>query len=297
MANNISNGKSLSENIKSIMDAKVSDRTKKRSLIKLGLRQHEVEFIFAQAKMQGSGFDFAKLTFGVEIEAYGFTRQSLINAAATKGLEVRSESYNHEDTTTKRFKIVSDGSLTGENSNEVVSPILNGENGLNSLKTLCDALATVGAQVNRSCGLHVHIGAAAMSDEHYIRIYKNYQAIEKAVDTFMPTSRRASNNGFCLSLQGFDFSRCSTKIDVCDMMHSRYYKINSHAYFRHSTIEFRQHSGTTDFTKIENWVRFLAKLVDYSYKHTCPVCHTIEEIPFLTDAEKQFFISRRNALN
>lgn len=296
MANNISNGKSLSENIKSIMDAKVSDRTKKRSLIKLGLRQHEVEFIFAQAKVQGSGFDFSKLTFGVEIEAYGFTRQSLINAAAANALTVRSESYNHEDNE-RYFKIVSDGSLTGENSQEVVSPILNGENGLNSLRTLCTALATVGAQVNRSCGLHVHIGAAAMTDAHYIRIVRNYQAIEKAIDTFMPTSRRASNNGFCLSLQGFDFSRCTTKRDVYDMMHSRYYKINSHAYYRHQTIEFRQHSGTTDFTKIENWVRFLAKLVDYSFKHTCPVCHTIEEIPFLTDTEKQFFISRRNTLN
>ena len=296
MANNISNGKSLSENIKSIMDAKVSDRTKKRSLIKLGLRQHEVEFIFAQAKVQGSGFDFAKLTFGVEIEAYGFTRQSLISAAAANALTVRSESYNHDDNE-RYFKIVSDGSLQGENSNEVVSPILKGENGLNSLKTLCIALASVGASVNRSCGLHVHIGAQGMSDQHYIRIFKNYQAIEQAIDTFMAPSRRANNNGFCMSLQGMNFDRCQTKTDVYDLFRSRYYKVNAHAWQRHHTVEFRQHQGTTDFTKIENWVRFLAKLVDYSFKHTCPVCRTIEEIPFLTSTEKQFFISRRNALN
>ena len=260
MANNISNGKSLSENIKSIMDAKVSDRTKKRSLIKLGLRQHEVEFIFAQAKVQGSNFDFAKLTFGVEIEAYGFTRQSLINAATANALTVRSESYNHDDNE-RYFKIVSDGSLTGENSNEIVSPILNGENGLNSLKSLCSALATVGASVNRSCGLHVHIGASSMTDAHYIRIFKNYQAIETAIDTFMPTSRRANNNGFCMSLQGINFSRCTTKRDVYDIFRSRYYKVNAHAFIRHNTVEFRQHSGTTDFAKIEAWVKFLAKLV------------------------------------
>ena len=136
-----------------------------------------------------------------------------------------------------------------------------------------------------------------MTDAHYIRIFKNYQAIETAIDTFMPTSRRANNNGFCMSLQGINFSRCTTKRDVYDIFRSRYYKVNAHAFIRHNTVEFRQHSGTTDFAKIEAWVKFLAKLVDYSFKHECPTCRTIEEIPFLTDTEKQFFISRRTALN
>ena len=123
------------------------------------------------------------------------------------------------------------------------------------------------------------------------------KAIEQAIDTFMAPSRRANNNGFCMRLQGMNFDRCQTKTDVYDLFRSRYYKVNAHAWQRHHTVEFRQHQGTTDFTKIENWVRFLAKLVDYSFKHTCPVCRTIEEIPFLTSTEKQFFISRRNALN
>ena len=297
MAKNISNGKSLSENIKSIMDAKVSDRTKKRSLIKLGLRQHEVEFIFAQAKVQVGEFDFSRLTFGVEIEAYGFTRQSLINAATANGLEVRSEDYNHQDHTT-RYKIVRDGSLYGENCQEIVSPVLNGTNGLESLRTLCDALASVEAKVNRSCGLHVHIGTQGMTDQHYIRIFKNYQAIETAIDTFMPESRRGNNSRWCRTLTDHDFTHCTTKRDVqAALGFDRYHRVNAESYSRHQTVEFRQHSGTVDFTKIENWVKFLGKLVEYSYKHECPVCHTIEEIPFLTDTEKQFFISRRTALN
>ena len=199
MANN--SFKSLNESINDVMNSKVSDRTKKRSLVKLGLRNHEIEFIFAQAKAQPGEFDFSKITFGVEIETYNFTRQSLVTAAAASGLEVRSEEYNHQDHAT-RFKIVSDGSLTGANSQEVVSPVLNGKKGLESLRTLCTALASVDARVNRSCGLHVHIGAQGMTDQHYVRIFKNYQAIETAIDSFMAPSRRANNNGFCMSHYG-----------------------------------------------------------------------------------------------
>ena len=77
----------------------------------------------------------------------------------------------------------------------------------------------------------------------------------------------------------------------------RYYKVNAVAYERHQTIEFRQHSGTTEYEKIANWVMFLAKLVDYSFKHEITTCESIEEIPFLKESEKVYFINRRSALN
>ncbi len=193
---------------------------------------------------------------------------------------------------------MSDSSIIGDHSQEVVSPVLNGTNGLNSLKTLCDALSAVDAKVNRSCGLHVHIGAANMSDEHYCRIVRNYQAIEKAVDSFMASSRRANNSRWCHSLQGIDFTTCTTKLQIASAMgHDRYFKVNATAYNRHQTIEFRQHQGTTDYEKISRWVRFLAKLVEYSYKHDCPTCTTIEEIPFLTSDDKAYFTMRREALS
>jgi hypothetical protein len=42
----------------------------------------------------------------------------------------------------------------------------------------------------------------------------------------------------------------------------RYRKLNIHSYFRHQTLEVRQHSGTTDPTKITNWVRLMARMFD-----------------------------------
>ena len=186
-------GKSLNESINDVMNGKGSRASKRNDLIKLGLREGDIQYIFSQydwhvERKPKSAFDFSKLTFGVEIECYNAERGALIERGRQNGLNIVSREYTHEHV--NYFKIVSDGSLSGENANEVVTPVLKSKKGLSSLKALCKSLSEVGAQVNRSCGLHVHIGAAAMSDAHYIRVARNYKMIEMAIDTFMPESRR-----------------------------------------------------------------------------------------------------------
>ena len=289
--------KSLNEQISDIMAMNVSNATKRNELIKLGITDAAEIYLLLNTKAwQGSGFEFGRLSFGVEIETYNVVRSSLIKKGTRKGLAIRSEGYNHDDNQ-HYYKIVSDGSLQGNDTNEIVSPILQGNDGLNSLKRLCDALNEIDARVNKSCGLHIHIGAATMSDRHYLNIIVNYQRLEALIDSFMPVSRRGNNNGYCRSLRDFDFSRCTTKRDVYDLMNSRYYKINAHAFFRHGTLEFRQHSGTVDYTKISHWIAFLAALVKYSEKNVITTCNRIDEIPFLNDEQKAYFNERRASLN
>ena len=291
--------KSFSQQVNEVLNKECGNIAKRNELIKLGLCSHEVKMLLATVtptRVRKGEFDFSKLTFGVEIECYNFYRNTLVEVGRNNGLTVRSEGYNHDDNQ-HYYKIVSDGSLEGANANEVVSPILKGTKGMNSLETICKALAEVDAKVNRSCGLHVHIGAEKMRDEHYCRLVRNYQKIEKAIDTFMPISRRANNNGYCHSLVGINFENCTTKREIAQAMHfDRYFKVNATAYDRHKTVEFRQHSGTTDYEKISKWVMFLAKLVEYSFKNECSECNTIEEIPFLKESEKEYFINRRAAL-
>lgn len=291
--------KSLNEQVSDVMNERSGKTIKRTKLLKLGLMPHEVELLLSMQKTatrSGKSFDFSKLTFGVEIESYNYTRQSLVDAGTANGLQVRSEGYNHNDSKS-HYKIVSDASLEGNNTNEVVSPILKGNKGLNSLKGVCDALASVNAKVNRSCGLHVHIGAANISDEHYCRLVRNYQKLERVIDSFMPMSRRGNNGRYCRSLQGINFDNCHTKADIYNAMHGyRYYKVNAVAYVRHKTIEFRQHSGTVEYEKISSWILFLARLVEYSYKHEIDSCNSIEEIPFLKESEKTYFINRRESL-
>lgn len=280
-----------------VMNMNVSNAIKHRELIKIGLDAIEASILLNSKAWQGTGFSFNALTFGVEIEAYNFTRANLIEKCVHKGLSIISSGYTHEDSQ-HYYKIVSDSSLEGVNSNEVVSPILKGDDGLNSLKSLCDSLNEIDARVNRSCGLHVHIGAANMSDEHYCRLVRNYQKLEPVIDSFMPLSRRANNSRWCRSLQGIDFSNCTTKRQIAAAMsYDRYFKVNAMSYDRHQTVEFRQHSGSIDYTKISNWILFIAKLVEYSAKHEITACNSIDEIPFLSDEQKAYFNNRRTALN
>lgn len=285
--------KTLREQVQEIVEKKSSIRRKQIDLIKLGLTKSDIDVILSSIKV--GKFDFSKLTFGVEIECYNCNRYELENKCSEKGVDCQSQSYNHRDTKLY-YKIVSDSSLTGENSNEVVSPVLQGKKGMSSLEKVCAALNEIGARVNRSCGLHVHIGAENISNEHFVRIIKNYKRLERVIDTFMPESRRGDNNQFCRTLQDVNIESCNTKSDAINELGTRYRKVNAHAYLRHRTIEFRQHSGTVDFEKISNWVKFLAKLVEYSEKKEITECVCIEDIPFLNDSDKIYFTNRRNQL-
>ncbi|SDX53839.1 amidoligase family protein [Hymenobacter psychrophilus] len=67
-------------------------------------------------------------TFGVEIEAYGVPRATLLAELRAQGLEAEAEGYNHS--TRPHWKIVSDGSLSGADAFELVSPVLQGCDGL-----------------------------------------------------------------------------------------------------------------------------------------------------------------------
>lgn len=286
--------KSLNEEIQDIKTGKGSKTSKKEALIKLGLRKHEIDIILSDLPKQVT--ERFKFTFGVEIEC--LVASSVMRECATRNaMPFQYEGYNHTDNN-HYYKFVSDSSIRGENPIECVSPVLTGKTGMKSLENCCKALNEAGAQVNRSTGLHVHIGAQNLSDEAYVNVFKNYQKLERVIDTFMARSRRANNSQWCRTLQGKDFSWCTTKSDIYDEMNgNRYFKVNACSYARHQTIEFRQHQGSTDFEKISNWVNFCAKLVAWSKKNVLSSEVTsIDEIPFLTKKEKSFFKSRAEVL-
>jgi hypothetical protein len=166
------------------------------------------------------------------------------------------------------------------------------------LKACCASLRECGAMVNRSTGLHIHVGGR-ITEKQYGNTFANYYYLESVIDSFMSPSRR--ENYYAKKLVGNVDSivRARTFRQVNDAMHrDRYYKINCESWARHRTIEFRHHQGTTDYDKISNWARFCIKLVHWSADNrlNAPV-RSIDEIPFLTDDEKTFFKERVNAFN
>lgn len=287
--------KSLQEEIKQVKETRGANSEKVKSLIKLGLLEAEAkEFVRTwSAEKRVNAQPRFSYTFGVEIECYNAIRRELTDKFTSEGVRYNFEGYNHTDNK-EYYKFVSDSSLRGNDTIECVSPVLGGKNGLKSLKACCNALNKAGVKVNKSCGMHVHIGAGKLTDEQYVNVFINYQKLERVIDTFMAESRRANNSQWCKSLQGKDFETCRTRNDVMYAMNgSRYYKVNALSYGRHKTIEFRQHQGSTDYEKISNWVNFCAKLVKFSMNtRLTREINSVDEIPFLTAKEKAFFSQR-----
>lgn len=294
--NNVANGfefvnsNSLQSQIEEVKKSNISRDAKAASLLALGLLEKEVQlFLDAPVKIRAPR-KVMTYTFGVEIECYNVVRYDLTRGLQAKGVECICENYNHTDHRS-HYKIVDDASLSGNNSAECVSPVLSSRGGFASLKKVCESLNEIGAKVNKSCGLHVHIGAADLTDEQYCNVFKNYYLMQSVIDSFMAPSRRNAYYAHHLTER---IMGCNTRLSVRLSHRNRYWVVNPCAYDRHKTIEFRQHQGSTDFTKIQNWVKFCAKLVDWSKGNvlTAPIA-SVDEIPFLTATEKRFFKSRQ----
>ena len=97
----------------------------------------------------------SRRTFGVEIEFVGASRETVRSALTREGISASVQSYNH--VTQPYWKIVTDGSLSNYDAGEAVSPVLQGEAGIEAVTRAARAMEAAGATANRQCGLHVHI--------------------------------------------------------------------------------------------------------------------------------------------
>lgn len=270
-----------------IANQSLNKTQKIRLLLGLGMTRHEVATalgvnrgfvhnvyakVYGVARQRVARDDVYAFTrsFGIEIEAHGVDPRTLATELTAAGVACHAEGYNH--TTRDHWKVVSDGSLRGDRPFELVSPVLRGEEGLAQVKTVCEVLNRLGARINKTCGLHVHFGVGEL--EHATKFWRNlianYAAFEASIDSVMPPSRRGHNNTFCRPIARPDLrarlARCRDlrAIERATTNGCRYHKVNIQSFWRHKTVEFRHHSGTTDFAKISNWVRLLNRLVEFS---------------------------------
>ncbi|WP_195291906.1 amidoligase family protein [Bacteroides uniformis] len=309
----------MNEQVRNILEQSTTKTSKIEQLLRLGLTRREIAdlvtrgnygFVYNVEKkmLEREGgvlqnrivsvlmdYTFTH-KFGIEIEAYNCNMERLARELREAGIRVAVEGYNH--TTRDHWKLVTDSSLQGNNTFELVSPILAGENGLKELETVCWVLDICDAKVNDSCGFHVHMDAAGFSLDTWKNLALTYKHLEHLIDAFMPRARR--NNTYCKSLSGVSDERIKSVRTIDDLQevfnNDRYHKVNFEAYSRHRTVEFRQHSGTTNFTKMENWIRFLNGLITFAKSSSLPSRMTLEGLPFLNGKQKLFFKLRTKKL-
>ena len=157
----------MNKQVRSILAQETTKTSKIRQLYLLGIPRAEIArmvtngnygfVVNALRRMneREGGLNIHPATAALD---YTFTRKF--------GIEVMVESYNH--TTRPHWKLVTDGSLNGNDTFELVSPILVGEAGLQELEKGCWVLDLCDVKVNGSCGLHVHIDAAGFSMETWV---------------------------------------------------------------------------------------------------------------------------------
>ena len=245
-------------------------KTRKEVALLLGVGYGFVQNVYAKyfsnrpLSVEG-GFVFSR-SFGIELEIVHRKQRQLRDAIRSRGIPCEIEGYNHS--TRRYWKIVSDASVNG--GYELVSPVLKGQSGLDEVKAVCEALSEVGALINKSCGFHAHFGTDDFKESISVwrNLYTNYATLEEDIDAFMPPSRR--RNTYCASLkvrgwrEKMENARTLVELEKAITNRSRYFKLNSQSYWRHGTVEFRQHSGTIEFDKIRNWLMFCARFIELS---------------------------------
>lgn len=214
--------------------------------------------------------NLSDLTFGVEFEIIlpaSFTQHELVRTLNEAGVLAEVESYSH--TTRSFWKLTTDSSLRGHGY-ELVSPILQGQEGIDRMRTVCAVLVGAGCTVNRSCGFHVHVGLQNMDALSVSRrIIGLYATSEEVFDTLVSASRRRDTNAYCRPMTSTvphlgDLPEAATMADLRRICRTRFRKVNVEALWRHGTIEFRHHQGTVDANKATAWVKLCLKIVDWS---------------------------------
>lgn len=146
----------------------------------------------------------------------------------------------------------------GHRACEWVSPVLKGEAGVQHLIEMLEWLRGIGASVNPSCGLHIHVGASGAAGGEEITDYIDRLARLSAFNSkalYAQTGTLSRERGsYCRPL-GADARKAVTKAKktkrLLDAAHGagRYQLLNLTNLTSRGTVEFRCFGGTLNTSK------------------------------------------------
>ncbi len=139
-----------------------------------------------------------------------------------------------------------------------------------TLTKLCGVLKSplVDADVNESCGLHVHLDMRNRSHE---TAYFNFVKALPLLNKLIPKTR--INNRYCRTNTDETYEQFMRN-DNQD--YRRRQAVNGEAYSKYKTIEIRMHSGSLNSTKIINWCLLLANIAAVPTKISSPISTVAE---------------------
>lgn len=247
-------------------------------------------------------------TYGFEIESFGLTEQELRTAlTGLVGYRGETTTYSghfgyhqsglrsHENGRQNVWASERDGSIRNTAgrgiAHEVVSPVIKGREGLAMVKRVMKSLSRAGAKVNKSTGLHITYGVRNCSARVRRMSARNLaQRIGRMVDAYdyfyggafcrlvSPSRRVGSPNATTYAPRVRYTARTpntygtGTKNHYTNMMSYGVGRgvVNLGKFLSKGIVEFRQHNGTLNGTKIENFALLLHKLLSWALNDEHP---------------------------
>jgi hypothetical protein len=207
-------------------------------------------------------------TWGIEIECF-------LPAAKVQELGIEIGGYHSGRPLPHPFPqgwtAERDGSLhtsrPGYVSVEIVSPVLQGAEGIEQVRQVATILHSLQATVNRSCGMHVHVGAQSVAGGSYAEVAEwvgklLYQTAQHETALYASTGTHRRENGSYarsvkLQKQAADAVRKAPDRRKREALRDvvwgldRYHTLNlTNLFTSKATVEFRFPAGTTDATKM-----------------------------------------------
>lgn len=221
----------------------------------------------AKNKIPKYDFDYV----GVEIECFVPNKHNGIETKDFLSQEIVKRKITG-------INIGSDGSIDSPGDTQGLEfRCLIPKHNLSSLKKFCELLKEVNADVNKSCGLHVHFDMRNNTKMSFGKKAAKLQRALPFLSKIVSPSRR--KNQYCR----FEASETN-----------RYSAINKTAYTKYQTLEVRLHQGTVTFSKIENWINLLTKIMDSKFKtyisdqQVIDVCGLDAMLPYINERMNKF---------
>jgi hypothetical protein len=223
------------------------------------------------------------IRFGIEIETVGASKQALAQAIeSVVGGQTHGTSVYAPDG--RVWNVVHDGSLSGFDNGEVVSPILTYDD-IPTLQQLVRALRRAGARSDASCGIHIHVDGSRLNGRAIANLVKMVAKQERILEQALGiTDQRLGR--YCRpvsdDLVAEVESRSPRDTEAMSRLWygthggrptrydgSRYHGLNLNSLFFRGTVEFRWFQMATETLhagEVKAYIHFVLALVTAAMK-------------------------------
>lgn len=200
-----------------------------------------------------------QITYGVEIECFLPTTHRIPVGAYHVGVQVPGLPPG--------WRAQRDGSLHTRNGHqygvEIVSPVLSGTAGLQQIALVTRTLRAWGAEVNESCGLHVHVGVRPDDPRSINNLLWSVANFETAIYASTGTTRRMTGS-YSRTIKRLPAPKRPNSLRDLQIADGRYHSLNLQNVVNGGkpTVEFRAFAGTVNTAKILGYVRMAVALME-----------------------------------